>query len=58
MKDQINKNALQSPEISTNAGEKRSYQKPKLIEHGDVRDITFGPSPGTGESGAPSIRRP
>ena len=28
------------------------YQKPVLISYGDVRDITLGPSPGFGESGA------
>ena len=28
------------------------YEKPELICYGDVRDITLGPSPGTGESGA------
>jgi len=28
------------------------YQKPELICYGDVRDITLGPSPGFGESGA------
>ena len=28
------------------------YEKPELICYGDVRDITLGPSPGFGESGA------
>jgi len=28
------------------------YEKPVLICYGDVRDITLGPSPGFGESGA------
>ena len=28
------------------------YEKPVLICYGDVRDITLGPSPGAGESGA------
>lgn len=29
-----------------------AYEKPVLIAYGDVRDITLGPSPGFGESGA------
>jgi len=28
------------------------YEKPVLKCYGDVRDITLGPSPGVGESGA------
>jgi len=28
------------------------YEKPILVCYGDVRDITLGPSPGFGESGA------
>lgn len=28
------------------------YEKPVLVCYGDVRDITLGPSPGFGESGA------
>lgn len=31
---------------------KKPYEKPELICYGDVRDITLGPSPGFGESGA------
>ena len=37
---------------------KKPYQKPRLIHHGDVRDVTMGPTPGIGESGAPSNFRP
>lgn len=30
-----------------------SWQKPVLTVHGDVRELTMGPSPNTGESGNP-----
>ena len=33
-------------------GNTLSYEKPVLKCYGDVRDITLGPSPGVGESGA------
>ncbi len=36
----------------------KRYQKPHLIHHGDVRDVTMGPTPGPGESGNPTIFRP
>lgn len=32
---------------------KKPYDPPKLVRYGDVRDVTLGPSPGTGESGQP-----
>ena len=49
---QANKN--DKPEILNNkeSGAVLEYQKPVLISYGDVRDITLGPSPGFGESGA------
>lgn len=30
-----------------------SWQKPVLTVHGDVRELTMGPSPNSGESGNP-----
>lgn len=36
----------------------KRYQKPRLIHHGDVRDVTMGPTPGPGESGNPTVFRP
>lgn len=36
---------------------KKIYQKPRLIEYGDVRDVTLGGSPGGGDSGSPTTRR-
>ena len=41
---------------STN--EKRSYKAPVLVEYGDVRDVTLGPTVGIGESGNELGRRP
>ena len=32
--------------------ELRPYRSPRLTAHGDVRGITMGGSPGTGDSGA------
>jgi len=37
---------------SIKASASDEYEKPVLICYGDVRDITLGPSPGFGESGA------
>jgi len=36
---------------------KKPYETPVLICHGDVRDITLGPTFGAGESGCEVIRR-
>jgi hypothetical protein len=33
------------------------YQTPKLTALGDVRDLTLGGSPGTGDSGNPGIQQ-
>jgi len=32
-------------------GLKKAYETPVLVHHGDVRDITLGPTIGIGESG-------
>lgn len=37
---------------------KRKYNTPVLIEYGDVRDVTLGPTVGIGESGNELGRRP
>lgn len=36
---------------------KRPYKPPQLTLLGDLRDVTLGPSAGTGESGNPAIFR-
>jgi hypothetical protein len=50
------KNSLEAPEIiisSANRAEKsrKPYSKPKLMELGDLRDLTLGGTAGTGDSG-------
>ena len=35
-----------------------TWTKPVLTVYGDVRQLTMGPTPGTGESGQPTILRP
>lgn len=37
---------------------KRFYSPPVLEIFGDIRDVTLGPSPGVGESGAPVMFKP
>lgn len=32
---------------------RRSWARPALTVHGDLRELTMGPSPGLGESGNP-----
>jgi len=39
-------------------GQRRPYTKPRLEVYGNVRDLTHGGSPGTGDSGNPGTRRP
>ncbi len=34
-------------------GAKKAYSRPELFAHGNLRSLTFGTSPGTGESGMP-----
>lgn len=36
---------------------RRPYRAPTLTPFGDVRDLTLGPTPGIGESGAPLVFR-
>jgi hypothetical protein len=42
---------------AVSAGTLRVYVSPRLVRYGDVRDVTLGPSPGLGESGAPGVLR-
>jgi hypothetical protein len=37
---------------------RKAYQKPELIELGDLRALTLGGSPGGGDSGAPGTQFP
>jgi hypothetical protein len=36
---------------------KKRYAKPRFEALGDVRDLTLGPSPGSGESGTPRTHK-
>jgi len=36
---------------------RKRWSAPRLRRHGDLRSLTLGPSPGTGESGNPAIFR-
>lgn len=37
--------------------ERKSYESPALTPLGDVRDLTLGGSPGTGDSGDPGTQQ-
>lgn len=37
---------------------KQQYKKPVLLPLGDIRDVTMGGSPGTGDSGGSFIEDP
>jgi hypothetical protein len=41
------------PQDAPASAARKPYATPKLTRYGDVRDVTLGPSPGTGESGSP-----
>lgn len=45
-------NSAQEPNTTS---EKRSYRPPRLWSLGDVRDLTLGPTVGSGESGFPTL---
>lgn len=44
--------------VSVGGRSRRPYKSPRLIDFGDVRDLTLGGSPGVGDSGAPNILKP
>ena len=37
---------------------RKMYRKPQLMELGDLRSMTLGGSPGTGDSGSSGTRKP
>ncbi len=43
-----------SPGIAPSSGtpKRRKYERPRLTRHGDLRGLTFGGSPGGGDSGS------
>jgi len=44
--------------VSRQVGDRRPYEPPTLTAHGDLRGVTMGGSPGTGDSGATLIQEP
>jgi hypothetical protein len=47
--------STQPDSVSTSGvapGTKKAYSRPELFVHGNLRSLTFGGSPGNGESGA------
>lgn len=51
----IDQNTTQSP---ADLAARALYQTPRLTELGDLRGLTLGGSPGTGESGNVGLRKP
>ncbi|MEM7354873.1 MAG: hypothetical protein AAF657_28955 [Acidobacteriota bacterium] len=50
--------ACPKTEAQGNPPPRKPYQKPRLVVFGDVRDSTFGASPGIGDSANPALLRP
>lgn len=46
-----------SPSSPAAASIERRWEKPRLTVHGDLRELTMGPTPLTGESGNPGTLR-
>jgi hypothetical protein len=44
---------MRTPQDAPSSAVRKPYVTPALVLYGDVRDVTLGPSPGTGESGNP-----
>lgn len=44
-----------TPAPETSPPKRRPYRKPHLYDYGDVRDTTFGASPGIGDSANPAL---
>lgn len=43
---------------TADAGSRRPYESPRLVELGDLRSLTLGGSPGAGDSGIGRPRKP
>ncbi len=48
----IQSDTQRDPTTESNVIERKAYEPPALTLLGDVRDLTLGGSPGTGDSGA------
>ena len=42
---------MSEPSLTADAGSRRPYESPRLVELGDLRSLTLGGSPGAGDSG-------
>jgi hypothetical protein len=42
---------MSDPSRTADAGSRRPYESPRLVELGDLRSLTLGGSPGAGDSG-------
>ncbi|NIU87997.1 MAG: hypothetical protein GWN56_12195 [Nitrosopumilaceae archaeon] len=56
-----NKKNITNTKVSSKSShmvKKREYKKPTLKDYGKLKDITMGGSPGTGDSGNPTLFEP
>jgi hypothetical protein len=49
---------LQTPTSQSTVRKRRPYVSPRLETYGDIRTLTTGGSPGVGDSGSTTTRRP
>ncbi len=54
----MKKQAPKKPNNGKDNQIKKDYIKPQLTPLGDIRDVTMGGSPGTGDSGNAFVERP
>jgi hypothetical protein len=50
--------SVSAPELAPAEGplsRRPLWARPTLVVHGDLRELTMGPTPGQGESGAPLV---
>jgi hypothetical protein len=46
-----------APDSSAPSAPKARWERPRLVDHGDVRELTLGTTQGLPESGAPGTLR-
>lgn len=56
-KPNLDGNQPDSPTADAGAQPDRRWETPRLTVHGDLRELTMGPTPDEGESGNPLILR-
>jgi len=55
-KPNLDGNQPDSPTADAGAQPDRRWETPRLTVHGDLRELTMGPTPDEGESGFPVLR--